>query len=196
MSSSQNVGGIELEVLRRGAGRPVLLLHGMQPVDARAPFLETLGRHAEIIAPSHPGFGRSARPKDFETVYDLVHFYLEFLDTLPHEKLTLMGFSFGGWLAAELAVKCRHRLDALVFVDAFGIKVSDRETPDILDVFGRAMDQNNNFLPGEVPGDRFTAAFALVPPYTAVVVPFEPGSIVDQPGTQTLLQETGDVAVP
>jgi pimeloyl-ACP methyl ester carboxylesterase len=135
MSTGHNVGGIELEVLRRGAGRPVLLLHGMQPVDPRAPFLEALGRHAEIIAPSHPGFGRSARPKDFETVYDLVHFYLEFLETLPHEKLTLMGLSFGGWLAAELAVKCRHRLDGLVLVDAFGIKVSDRETPDILDVF-------------------------------------------------------------
>jgi pimeloyl-ACP methyl ester carboxylesterase len=138
MSSSHVVGGIELEVLRRGAGRPVLLLHGMQPVDPRAPFLEMLGRHAELIAPSHPGFGRSARPKDFETVYDLVHFYLEFLETLPHEKLTLMGFSFGGWLAAELAVKCRHRLDGLVLVDAFGIKVSDRETPDILDVFNTA----------------------------------------------------------
>ena len=135
MSAGQVVGGIDLEVLRRGAGPPVLLLHGMQPVDPRAPFLELLGRHAEIIAPSHPGFGRSARPKDFETVYDLVHFYLEFLESLPHEKLTLIGFSFGGWLAAELAVKCRHRLDGLVLVDAFGIKVSDRETPDILDVF-------------------------------------------------------------
>ena len=135
MSAGLVVGGIELEVVRRGAGRPVLLLHGAQTVDPRAPFLEMLGRHAEIIAPSHPGFGRSARPPDFETVYDLVHFYLELFDALPHEKLTVIGLSFGGWLAAELAVKCRHRLEGLVLVDAFGIKVSDRETPDILDVF-------------------------------------------------------------
>jgi pimeloyl-ACP methyl ester carboxylesterase len=138
MSVGHVVGGIELEVVRRGAGRPVLLLHGAQTVDPHAPFLEMLGRHAEIIAPSHPGFGRSARPADFETVYDLVHFYLEFIESLPHEKLTLIGLSFGGWLAAELAVKCRHRLDGLVLVDAFGIKVSDRETPDILDVFNTA----------------------------------------------------------
>ena len=46
-----------------------------------------------------------------------------------------MGLSFGGWLAAEIAVKCSHRIDRLVLVDAFGIKISDRETPDILDVF-------------------------------------------------------------
>ena len=49
-----------------------------------------------------------------------------------------MGLSFGGWLAAELAVKAGRRIDRLVLVDALGIKVSDRETPDILDVFKHA----------------------------------------------------------
>ena len=57
------------------------------------------------------------------------------LEALPHDKVTLVGLSFGGWLAAEVAVKCGHRLDRLVLVDALGIKVSGRETPDILDVF-------------------------------------------------------------
>ena len=130
-----SVGGMELEVIRRGAGRPVLLLHGMQNIDPRAPFLGLLGRRAEIIAPSHPGFGHSARPADFDTVYDLVHLYLDVLDALPHERVTLVGLSFGGWLAAEIAAKCCHRVDRLVLVDAFGIKISGRDTPDILDVF-------------------------------------------------------------
>ena len=66
-----SAGGIELELVRRGAGRPVLLLHGWQTVDPRARFLDLLGRRAEILAPSHPGFGHSPRPADFETVYDL-----------------------------------------------------------------------------------------------------------------------------
>jgi len=132
------VGGVELEVVRRGAGPPLLLLHGMQNVDPRAPFLDLLGRHVEVIAPSHPGFGHSPRPAGFETVYDLVHLYLDVLDALPYEKVTLLGLSFGGWLAAELAVTCGHRLERLVLVDALGIKISDRETPDILDVFNTA----------------------------------------------------------
>src|SRR5438093_393703 len=134
-SERLSAGDIDLEVVRRGAGRPVLLLHGMQTVDPRARFLDLLGRRAEIIAPSHPGFGHSPRPPDFETVADLVHLYLDVLDTLPYAKVTLMGLSFGGWLAAEIAVKCCHRLDRLVLVDAFGLKLSGRETPDILDVF-------------------------------------------------------------
>jgi len=133
--------GIELEVVRRGSGRPILVLHGFQTVDPEARFVGLLARHGEVIAPSGPGFGHSPRPADFDTVYDLVHLYLEVLDNLPGEKATLVGFSFGGWLAAELAAACSHRIDKLVLVDPVGIKISDRETPDILDVFNRSPDE-------------------------------------------------------
>lgn len=132
------VQGIELEVLRRGAGPRLLLLHGFDTIDPEAPFLELLGRHAELVAPSSPGFGHSPRPKDFDTVYDLVHLYLALLDALPGGKVSLVGFSFGGWLAAEIAAACSHRLDRLILVDPVGIKISDRETPDILDIFNRS----------------------------------------------------------
>jgi pimeloyl-ACP methyl ester carboxylesterase len=135
------VHGIELEVLRRGSGRPIVLLHGFQTIDRDARFLELLGTHGEVIAPSGPGFGHSPRPKDFDTVYDLVHLHLGVLETLPGDNVTLLGFSFGGWLAAEVAAACSHRLDKLVLVDPVGIKISDRETPDILDIFNRSPDE-------------------------------------------------------
>jgi pimeloyl-ACP methyl ester carboxylesterase len=134
-------GGIELEAVRRGSGRPILVLHGFQTIDPQARFVDLLARHGEVIAPSGPGFGHSPRPKDFDTVYDLVRLYLEVLENLPGEKATLLGFSFGGWLAAELAVAFSHRIDRLVLVDPLGIKVSDRETADILDIFNRSPDE-------------------------------------------------------
>jgi len=127
--------GIELEVLRRGAGTPVLLLHGFDSVHPNAPFLDPLSRHAEIIAPSSPGFGNSPRPADFDTMYDLVHLYRSLIDDLPYERVTLMGLSFGGWLAAEVAIACQHKLDKLILVDPVGIKIGDRESRDILDIF-------------------------------------------------------------
>ncbi len=130
--------GVDLQILRGGAGPPLLLLHGLAPVEPDAPVLELLAAHAEIMAPTHPGFGHAPRPDDFETVYDLVRLYLDVLDHLPYAKVTLMGLSFGGWLAAEIAATCPHRLDKLVLVGAVGIKVSDRETPDILDLFNTA----------------------------------------------------------
>jgi pimeloyl-ACP methyl ester carboxylesterase len=130
--------GVDLQILRGGAGPPLLLLHGLAPVEPDAPVLELLAAHAEIMAPTHPGFGHAPRPDDFETVYDLVRLYLDVLDHLSDAKVTLMGLSFGGWLAAEIAATCPHRLEKLVLVGAVGIKVSDRETPDILDLFNTA----------------------------------------------------------
>ena len=134
-ADGMTINGIELEVLRRGKGAPVLLLHGMDTVDPQAPFLDLLGRHAEIIAPSSPGFGNTKRPPDFDTIYDLVHLYLAVIDALHYDKIVLMGLSFGGWLAAEVAVACSHRLDKLILVDPVGIKLGGRETRDILDIF-------------------------------------------------------------
>ena len=93
-----DVGGIPLDILRRGAGRPLLVLHGEAPLDPGAPVVDLLAAHAEVIAPTHPGFGHSARPDDFDTVYDLVHLYLDLLEHLPPGPVTLMGLSVGGWL--------------------------------------------------------------------------------------------------
>lgn len=141
LTDAVTVHGIVLEVVRRGAGRPVVVLHGFQPVDPEARFLGLLARRASVVAPSHPGFGRSARPEGFESVYDLANLYAALLDALPHDKVTLVGLSFGGWLAAELAVRSCHRIERLVLVDSVGIKVSDRETPDITDVFNTHPDE-------------------------------------------------------
>lgn len=140
-TQSTTVYGIELEVPRLGQGHPVVLLHGFQQIDPGARFMTNLSRQAKIIAPSHPGFGRSARPRDFETIYDVVNLYTALLDALPDPKVTLIGLSFGGWLAAELAVRSHHKIERLILVDSVGIKISDRETADITDVFNTHPDE-------------------------------------------------------
>src|SRR5690242_14278401 len=86
----------DLEVVRVGSGAPILLLHGPTPVRADLPFITALSQRAEIVAPSHPGFGRSPRAEHFDSMYDLVHLYLDVLDQLPYEQVTLLGLSFGG----------------------------------------------------------------------------------------------------
>jgi len=140
-SDRLRVGPLDLEVLRRGSGRTILLVHGVNPVSPKAPFLDLLAEHDEIIAPSHPGFGNSPRPEDFDTMYDLVHLYREVLDALPG-KVAMIGFSFGGWIAAEIAVGGTAKLDRLVLVDPVGIKLGGREERDIVHFF--------NTLPAEL----------------------------------------------
>ncbi len=134
MSDRLRVGPFDLEVLRRGSGKPILLVHGIHPVSPRAAFLDLLAGHGDVIAPSHPGFGNSPRPEDFDTVYDLVQLYREVLDALPASAV-VVGFSFGGWIAAEIAVQGHPKLERLVLVDPVGIKLSGREERDIAHFF-------------------------------------------------------------
>jgi pimeloyl-ACP methyl ester carboxylesterase len=128
------LGPIELDLWRRGHGRPIVLLHGVNPVDPAAPFVDLLAAHGEVIAPSLPGFGNSRRPEDFDTVYDLVHLCRELLDALP-DRAVVIGFSFGGWLAAEVAAAGHARLERLILVDPVGIKLGGREERDIAHFF-------------------------------------------------------------
>jgi pimeloyl-ACP methyl ester carboxylesterase len=138
MPETLRAGALDLEVLRRGPNgaerRPILLVHGANPVSPTAPFVDLLAAHGEVIAPSHPGFGGSPRPDDFDTIYDLVRLYLDVLDALPGPA-AMIGFSFGGWIAAEVAVAGHPKLDRLVLVDPVGIKLGGREERDIVHFF-------------------------------------------------------------
>jgi hypothetical protein len=78
--------------------------------------------------------------------------------------------------------------------------------PDIRDPFGNQMDQNGNLIPGEIPGDQFTATFtvrAAPPPlgpdgfgYTAFAIGGTPIDILNKPGTFTIIQDADDLSVP
>jgi len=134
---------LEPEFLRRGRGQPILLIHGVHPVNPAAIFVDLLAEHGAVIAPSHPGFGASPRPADFDTMYDLVHGYLDVLDAIDGDGVTVIGFGFGGWIAAELATLRPSKLKRLVLVDAVGIKISGREQRDIVHFFNTAPDELN-----------------------------------------------------
>ena len=47
----------------------------------------------------------------------------------------MIGFSFGGWIAAEVAAGGHPKLDRLVLVDPVGIKLGGREERDIVHFF-------------------------------------------------------------
>jgi pimeloyl-ACP methyl ester carboxylesterase len=132
---TMNLYGIELELLEFGAGQPLLFLHGAGGVPQSAPFLDLLAEHFRVIVPSHPGFGDSDLPKDFDCVDDLAYLYLDLIDRLELSDLVLVGSSFGGWIAAEIAIRCCNNLSKLILVDPIGIKLGDRETRDIVDIF-------------------------------------------------------------
>jgi len=76
-----------------------------------------------------------------DAVDDLAYLYLDLLAEQDLRGVTLIGFSLGGWIAAEMAVKSTERLTGLILVAPLGIKVGDRETRDIPDIFALAADE-------------------------------------------------------
>lgn len=139
--SSKSFGGIATDVIELGSGPPVLFLHGGEgPVTPNDGYLHELARNFRVIAPWHPGFGPSELPADFRNVDDLAYFYLDLAQAYGLENATLAGAAFGGWVAAEIAIRDTQRFARLVLVDAYGIKTSDRTSRDIADMFAMGAD--------------------------------------------------------
>ena len=129
------INGVTLEATERGQGRPILFLHPGIGIDANAPVLDALAKGGHVIAPTHPGFGKSELPKGMSTVDDLSYFYLDLIEQRGLRDVLVVGVGMGGWIAAEMAVKSTERLSALVLGNPVGIKVGDRETRDIVDIW-------------------------------------------------------------
>jgi pimeloyl-ACP methyl ester carboxylesterase len=136
-----SIAGVELEVLERGGGAPILYLHGGAGIAPDVTFIDLLARRRRVIAPSHPGFGRSSLPDWFDSVDDIAHVYLELLDRLALTRTDVVGLSLGGWIAAELATKVPERIDRLVLIAPVGVKTGRPDQLDIPDIFAMPRDK-------------------------------------------------------
>lgn len=129
-------GGVEIEFVEAGGGLPLLMLHSdVSPVWPSTAYLDELAKSYRVIAPWHPGFGQSELPRAFAQVSDLAYLYLDLMDQMDLRGATLVGASFGGWIAAEIAIRSTARLGGLVLSAPVGIKVGDRNHRDILDFY-------------------------------------------------------------
>jgi pimeloyl-ACP methyl ester carboxylesterase len=135
------IADIELEILERGEGAPLLYLHGGGGIGLDTGFLDLLARRRRVIAPSHPGFGKSSLPDWLDSVDDIAHVYLELLDRLNAPRLDVVGFSIGGWIAAEMATKVPERVSRLVLIGPVGVKTGSPDKLDVPDVFAMPKDK-------------------------------------------------------
>jgi pimeloyl-ACP methyl ester carboxylesterase len=126
------LAGGRVHLLRGGAGEPVLFLHAAGGAGAWLPFhAELAGAGFEVIAPDHPGFGQSDDFPEVEAIDDLVYHYLDVLDGLSLARPHVVGASFGGWIAAELAVHSPHLIGSLTLLSAAGLRLPEHPVADV-----------------------------------------------------------------
>lgn len=127
------VGGKRIRVLVGGRGPDVLYLHSagadVQWLEAH----ERLAARFTVHVPAHPGFADSTGLEDVDDVFDLVLHYADLQDACGLGGAPVVGTSFGGWIAAELAALYPERVRRLVLVDALGLWL-DRHP--VAEIFG------------------------------------------------------------
>jgi pimeloyl-ACP methyl ester carboxylesterase len=127
--------GAKIEVERLGKGPPLVLLQSEDAYEADLPLIERLALRHEVFLPWAPGFGRSSLPDTVMSIDDIAYIYLDLMDHFELRDATLMGFSLGGWIAAEIATKSCARLRSVILVDPLGAKFGGPLDRDIADIY-------------------------------------------------------------
>jgi pimeloyl-ACP methyl ester carboxylesterase len=122
-------GRFKIRVLSAGEGDPVVFLHGAGGL-FWDPLHDAMSTSHRVIAPEHPGAGDSQGLEHVEDLWDLVLYYNELFDTLGLPRVTLVGHSFGGMVAAEIAATNPERVDKLVLLAPVGLWRDDHPIPD------------------------------------------------------------------
>ncbi len=129
------LSGMKVEVERRGRGKPLLLLHGEEAYEPEAPFVDDLATRFEVIIPSPPGYGSSERPLWLSDPHDLAFVMHDLVGQLKLKDAVVVGFSVGGWIAAEMATIDDGFMSKLVLVAPVGVKLGAPTDRDIADVW-------------------------------------------------------------
>lgn len=116
----REIGGRRVRAVERGAGEPLVLLHGFGASAASWRLvIPELARHRRVVAPDLHGFGYTERPRE-RAAYTLegqAALVLALLDHLGIARADLAGHSYGGGLALHLAARHPERVRSLVLVD-------------------------------------------------------------------------------
>ncbi len=124
------VGPIAARMLVGGTGSPLLYLHGAGGL-MWDPFLEGLAASHTVYAVHHPGSGEGDDLSHLPGIWELVLFYDELLDALGLDRVAVVGHSFGGMVAAELAANSPRRVGRLVLIAPIGLWLDEHPIPDI-----------------------------------------------------------------
>ena len=109
-------------VREAGEGPPLVFLHGASGL-MWDPLVEALTTTHHVYAPMHPGTDGEHHDdvRQLSDVWDLVVYYAELFDALGLDRFTLVGHSFGGMVAAEIAATYPQLVEKLVLVSPLGL---------------------------------------------------------------------------
>ena len=119
----EKVLGLPVAYRRKGNGEPAVLFHGAGFTRMWIPLYENLSKQLDFIAPECPGFGETPLASWIKGFDDLVILYDQFFEQLGLDQVHLIGFSMGGWAAAEFASYYPRRVKSLSLITPVGLRL-------------------------------------------------------------------------
>lgn len=107
-------------VIVKGDGPPVVFLHGPWGREW-TPYLDNLAKDHRVYVPVHPGTDDAKDLVLLDDIWELALYYDNLFKELGLKSFDLIGHSFGGMIAAELAAIYPHYVRRLVLIDAMGL---------------------------------------------------------------------------
>lgn len=99
---------------QQNPGTPLLLINGLGAcLESWGPLTKLL-RGRDIIAVDHPGCGLSSPPNHILSMSEIAEFYIEVLDHIGVTKADVLGFSFGGTIAQQLAHEYPDHVNSII----------------------------------------------------------------------------------
>ncbi|MGE0679748.1 MAG: alpha/beta fold hydrolase [Candidatus Binatia bacterium] len=133
-----HVAGTDLTCITGGTGAPILVLHEELGHPGWLRWHSELARSRTVIIPQHPGFGKSPRVERVRNVRDLGAFYTKVLRERGLRPLDVIGFSLGGWIAADMAASDPSQFRKMVLVAPAGVKPPEGDIMDLFIVTAKA----------------------------------------------------------
>src|ERR1700730_18542018 len=130
--SEYDINGVKTVVQSIGSGPVLVFLHG-QATFTGFGVARAWAAHYTVLSPFHPGFGDSGDSDAIDTVEDHVLHYMDLFDRLGLRNFDLAGFSLGGWLAAEFAIRQLQRVRRLALGAHAGLVVTPAPTRGLSD---------------------------------------------------------------
>ena len=100
-----------------GSGEPLVLIMGLGgDLQGWALQVPTLAKHFRVITFDNRGAGRSSAPDRPYNIAGMADDVAGLMDHLKIEKAHILGFSMGGYIAQEFALKYAARVDKLILL--------------------------------------------------------------------------------
>src|SRR5262245_50811139 len=136
---SVSIRGRSTRIFRGGKGAPLVFLPDTF-CSSWLPIHEMLSAHYEVFLPVHPSCAGSEDGFDqFDEIEDMLFHNVDLCEALRLDQPIVVGASFGGWIAAEWAIRYSEGLDKLVLIDALGLRIPDAPAADILAIDNAAV---------------------------------------------------------